>query len=108
MVSSVALWTFTLTATRVLVPVDVSTAWISLIVPLSTGVWRFAKETMPTMMATAATATRMGTIGGSVHFAESISSVIGVWPALAVVFGGRVTGGSCSGMCPLSCCILRC
>src|SRR2546423_620396 len=95
---SVALWTFTFTATRVLCPVDVSTDWTSDISPFNTGVWRLAKATMAMTMATAATAMRMGTIGGSVHLAESISSVMGVWPASYCGLGAGVTGGTLSGM----------
>src|SRR5258708_11214564 len=59
----------------------------------ATGLARKVKDTRATTMAIATAAISTGMIGGRVHLALSISSVIGVWPALGC-------GADGTGRCP--------
>src|SRR5258708_35936777 len=58
-----------------------------------TGLERKVKDTRATTMAIATAAISTGMIGGRVHLALSISSVMGVWPALGC-------GADGAGRCP--------
>src|SRR6185312_2959464 len=87
---SITLFRFTCTAAMVLP--SWSAVAILAMVPLTTGVGRLAKETTAIITMTTAAAIRTGTMGGSVHFALSNSSPIGMWPG---VYCGAGAGLCC-------------
>src|SRR5437588_9962455 len=68
--------------------------------PLAVGLARKTNATIPRTMATPARAMRMGTMGGKVHRALSISSAMETWPMPRSLGGGvDRDGGGCDGGC---------
>src|SRR5947208_1183464 len=73
------------------------------IVPVAVGVARKTNMTIPTTTATAASPMSIGTIGGKVHLALSISSAMERWPIPRLVCGwigddeGEGAGGAGEG-----------
>src|SRR5689334_22649009 len=102
--SSLSIWLSSLAWTATMVLPCWSAAATLVIATDATGFARLESTTTETSTATNTAAINSGTIGGSVHRALSISSVIGMWPAsglsagAASAFGGLDDGGEFGGV----------